>query len=347
MTIFDCSKELSNFHDEKVTLGRKERNEMRERRDNGRKRLKTGLDLANHPHPKEIHSQGSYRMWTMVQDDRCDYDIDDGLYFQSEELLDENGNGLTPSQARQRVCDALSRDQRFVKPAEVKDNCVRQEYKEGYHIDMPVYRIRTEDDVGENQKQIFELASKDNWEQSDARAVTRWFNDNIQDLNSDNREDGHQLRRLVRLTKAFARSRDNWKNRTTSGITITKLIIDAFRASPGRDDESLHETWKIVERRLNESTKVEHPINSSDLAGNHDDEVRFFQEKLTDAIETLSILEDKNCTRNEARNAWDSVFNTSYISNLPDPNDQGEKKAPFIPDEEKADTRDDGNGRYG
>lgn len=65
MSVFDCSSEISKFHDEKVTLGERERRDMRERRDNGRTRLQNGLDEAGQANPKMIHSQGSYQMRTM------------------------------------------------------------------------------------------------------------------------------------------------------------------------------------------------------------------------------------------------------------------------------------------
>jgi hypothetical protein len=347
MTVFNCGDEISKYHHDKVTLREPQQNDMRERRNNGRERLNKGLDEAGHPRPRMIHSQGSYRMWTMIKDSDCDYDIDDGVYFRLDGLKDTGGENLTPLKARCRICDALTRDQRFANPAEVHDNCVRQKYQAGYHIDMPVYRIQTENPGTESEREVYELASKDTWELSDARSVTKWFNDKVSELNSESDDNGHQLRRVVRLTKAFARSRNEWKDRTTSGITMSRLIVDEFCAVASRDDETLLQAWKNIDARLKTSTEVEHPINPALLAEDGNENVRFFQEKLAEALETLTVLE-QNCTRNEAREAWDSVFNTDYFSNLPDPSDPSDgTKAVFIATESKTDTRDDGNGRYG
>jgi len=346
MSVFDCSSEISKFHDEKVTLGERERRDMRERRDNGRTRLQNGLDEAGQANPKMIHSQGSYQMRTMVQDADCDYDIDDGVYFRVEDLRDRYGDDLTPLKARERVCDALTRDRRFENPAEVHNNCVRQQYQAGYHIDMPVYRILIEHAGTTEEREAYELASGDTWEPSDARSVTRWFKDTIKELNDEVDGAGSQLRRLVRLTKAFARSRDEWKDRTTSGITISRIMVDEFRGVDGRDDQALLDTWKAADYRLTRSTHVAHPVNSKDLAEDGDSKLCFFRERLAEALETLRVLENHDCTRNEARAAWDKVFNTTYIGNLPDPQG-GERSAFFIATENKSDTRDDGNGRYG
>jgi hypothetical protein len=348
MTVFDCSKDIAKFHDEKVTLRESDRREMKERRDNGRTRLENGLGEAGHPLPKMICSQGSYQMRTMVQDENLDYDIDDGVYFKPEDLKGADGKELTPLQVRQRICEALTRDQRFASPAEVHDNCVRQEYQAGYHIDIPAYRVLIEkDEVGED-KEAYELASKDAWQISDARSVTKWFKDAVRGLNGEDGDDGFQMRRVVRMSKAYARSRDDWKESTTSGITISKLVVDEFRASEGRDDLALLDTWKAINVRLQGSTEVAHPINPTPLAAAGNKKVEFFQKKLSDALKSLEVLEDDDCTRNEARAAWDSVFNTNFISKLPDPSEpEGGKKSFFVATESRSDTRDDGNGRYG
>lgn len=56
---------------------------------------------------------------------------------------------------------------------------MRQKYPEGYHIDIPVYRIVRSKDASGNEVVEYELASGDNWVKSDARKVTRWYNDAV------------------------------------------------------------------------------------------------------------------------------------------------------------------------
>ena len=103
MTTIDCNKEMKGYHADEVNLSNDDQTEMRNRRDSGRTRLKNGLAKAGHPLPKEFSSQGSYAMRTMVQDDACDYDIDDGVYFDKEDLKDANGNYLGAREARTRA----------------------------------------------------------------------------------------------------------------------------------------------------------------------------------------------------------------------------------------------------
>lgn len=347
MSVFDCSEDMKKFHDDKVNLSTGERTEMRKRRKTGRRRLEIGLDDEKHPQPRITCTQGSYAMHTMVEDPNCDYDIDDGIYFAESDLVDRQGSPLTPLQAKERVCAALSRDERFASPAKVFPKCVRQVYNEGYHIDMPVYRIRKEDDGHGGKREIFELAGDGSWDASDARATTRWFRDEVSTRNEAHEGDGEQLRRVVRLTKGFARSRPEWKDDTSSGIVITKLVVDNFVASEGRDDEALLNTWKNIDAQLNESTEVEHPVNASNLADEGNAKVVFFQHKLAWAVGELAALEE-GCTRSEAREAWDAVFDSTYFCRLPDPTiKEDAKKAFFIATSSKSDVRNDGNGRFG
>lgn len=346
MADIDCHSDVTSFHRDEVTLPSKEQKDMRDRRNNGRTRLENGLNTAGKPQPKEVRSQGSYQMRTMVQDPDCDYDIDDGAYFLEADLMDADGVALTPLAARHLVCDALKWDGRFSQSAEVRENCVRQPYATGYHIDVPVYRIIEEKDWAENVSERFELASGDAWVTSDARKVTKWFNDLVGELNSGE-ADGSQMRRITKLTKKFSR-RAGWKSETTSGITITKLVVDHFLPFANRDDKALRETWKSIHAKLLWTTQVAHPVNPNNLAESGDKKVSFFRDCLKEALDDLLVLDDAECTVTNAREAWDKVFDTKYFSDQPSPDDGAKAAGPFIhvTSSEPA-RREDGGGRFG
>ena len=356
MVDIDCHNEITRYHRNQVTLLSKQQRQMHTRREAGRTRLKNGLTEAMKPQPKVVQSQGSYMMRTMVQDDDNDYDIDDGAYFASGDLIDEAGVALTPLASRQRVCDALVWDGRLKQNATVKRNCVRQDYAEGHHIDIPVYRIVTK---YENDQPIeqYELASGDHWVRSDARAVTRWFNGRVEELNAGEGElnagesDGSQMRRITKLTKKFSR-RSVWKNKTTSGICITKLIVDHFQNSADRDDKALRETWIAIDKKLQISTEIDHPVLDTKLAKTDDDSIAFFRDFLSDALKTLEVLDRTDCTRTQVREAWDKVFNTDFFTQQPDNNGDdnddggGQGSAMKVTSRQTA-RRNDGGGRFG
>lgn len=314
MSSIDCHKDIKNYHSDEVVLSQIERRDMRERRDNGRIRLENGLTRSGHPWPTMTSSQGSYAMRTMVQDDEYDYDIDDGIYFELEDLVDNDGNNLEPRAARRRIKKALY-DERLAYDAEVKNNCVRQKYPAGYHIDLPVYRIQRSTDMWGKEIIKYELASGDEWIESDARAVTAWFNEKVsQDINSGD-TDYSQMRRVVRLIKKIARSRKAWKSKTTSGICITKLVVDHMVNNAGRDDDSLRSTMKAIKAALDITRQIRHPVLNKNLADWDDEKVEFFRTCLSDSLKHLEVLDTYDCTREKALKAWQQVFDTDYFDN--------------------------------
>ncbi len=314
MSTIDCNKEMKGYHSNEVNLSNDNQKEMRDRRDNGRKRLLNGLTKLDQLHPYEFSSQGSYAMRTMVQDDDSDYDIDDGVYFEKGDLKDTDGDPLEAKDARKLVRGAL-KDDRLAYDAVVKTNCVRQKYPEGYHIDIPVYRTIRSQDIWGNEIIEHELASGDSWVKSDARRVTRWYTDAIGSELKMGEADTSQLRRVTKLTKKMARSRSTWKGKTTSGICITKLVVDNFVSVQDRDDDALRDTWEAIKSNLALSLRIVHPVYPDmNLADEDDNGVGFFRDCLNDALGTLNVLDEYDCTQEKACKAWDSVFNTDYFS---------------------------------
>lgn len=306
--MYDNSKDVLAYHDEKVTLPQDERTEMRKRRDANRERLKTRLKDVGKPTPHEFIKQGSYAMLTMVQDPDKDYDIDDGIYFTQASLKKDDSTDMSPREAKEMVRDAL-RDDRFNKQPEIKKSCVRVFYEEGYHVDMPVYRIRESDGK-------YELASDDGWTVSRAADTEDWFNKTNKEKSPDAGTNGGQFRRCVRLMKKFGRSRRDWKKDIAPGFTITKLVEECFIANGAREDVALRDCMQRVYNRLLGSLEVQHPVAQEAMltSGPDDPGTKLLRDKLRDALEELKVLDDSKCTATQAAKAWDKVFNTDFFS---------------------------------
>ena len=312
--MFDCNDEVRSFHDKKVALPTAEQTEMRGRRDANRDRLKLGLKNAGDPKPIGCHSQGSYAMKTMIQHPQKDYDIDDGVYFKKESLEGPNGGDMSARRAKEMVCDAL-RDERFSKAPEVRANCVRVYYNEGYHIVVPVYRRVKKTTWFGDEKEVFEVASGD-WKESDPRAVTKWFEEENK-AQSPADEGADQFRRVTRHLKAFARSRESWSGRTASGFIISKLVQECFRPNARREDKALYDTMVSIRDRLNGSLVVNHPILDAPLTnGSEDGKVKFFREKLTEVIDNLGVLFASDCSAEQAMKAWGKTYATDFFVDL-------------------------------
>lgn len=324
--MFDCAKDVLGYHDDKVTLPNEERTNMRKRRNSNRDRLKSGLEKTQKPQPKLFKRQGSYAMKTMVQHDDKKYDIDDGVYFRKEDLVGPRGGEMSALDARKMVRDALD-DGSFKTPPEVRNNCVRVYYEEGYHVDMPVYRLVTTKDAFGNEQEHAELASTD-WKRSDARDVTDWF-EGENDRQSPDTANGRQLRRVTREIKKYAKSRASWESKSLSGFGITVLVVECYRKDVGREDKSLYDTMKAIRDRLDWNLVVNHPVTKGDTItdGNDDPKARFLRERLTEAIDNLAPLFEFDCTHEKALKCWDKVYSTDYFSNRLEKTTANESKA--------------------
>jgi hypothetical protein len=331
----NCAAEIRRFHNNEVTLTGESRGNMRKRRDANRDRLKSGLAANDDPSPIGCHTQGSYSMHTMVQDPNLDYDIDDGVYFKASDLIDEDGHDVTAEAVKGMVCEALQ-SHLFNTSPESLDNCVRVYYNEGYHVDVPSYRRFEIGNTWSGVSYRYELAGKD-WRDSDPREVTKWFSTSNGDLSPY--DDNDQFRRIVRMLKKFARSREAWKAKTMSGFSITKIAADVFKPISGRDDQSLRETMRAIHAQLSTSTVIAHPVVSENLSNVEDSKALFFTEKLEQNLPHLDVLDETDCTHEKAMAAWDKVFCTDWFSQQPPPSEEDDGTP------QKA-VRKDGGGRF-
>jgi len=306
----NCHAEILEYHDVYVTLSQSERNKMKDRRNANRNRINKSLDDGA-PKPIGFQTQGSYSMQTMVLDPGNDYDIDDGIYFNKEDLIGSRGAELTPRHVKQIICDA-AQDSSFKRAPEIRANCIRVYYNDGSHVDIPVYRKYVEEDIWGNEEEFFEIAGAE-WKRSDPKSVTKWFNDH--NLNqSPDLVNGRQMRRIVRLMKKFARSRCSWKTRIASGFVITALIVECYKMTAERDDKALYDTMKAIYDRLVFDLEVDHPILDEKLTKSADDaKTKFLREKLKETLEKLDELHDSNCDDATAFEAWGRMFNSSFF----------------------------------
>ena len=299
--MYDCDADVRAFHNEEITLNHVQQTEMRNRRDANRNRLKKGLEAKKDPSPSSHQAQGSYAMHTMVQDDNNDYDIDDGVVFTKADLVGPQGADKSALDARKMVCAAVD-DGSFTNPPTVLKNCVRVFYKQGYHVDIPVYRLLEDGTL--------ELASSD-WKGSSPSEVTDWYNKSVCEKSPDTLN-GRQLRRITRFLKGFKGSRESWKSRMASGFAISALVVECYVAD-SRDDVALYETIKAIHNRLQWNLEVAHPVRDEMITKGYDDPcTKFLREKLGEALGFLDALFDKGCTRLDALKAWRNVYQHQF-----------------------------------
>jgi hypothetical protein len=304
--MYNLHKELNEFYEEHVRI-KNERKKLADHRDINLASLEEGLEKLNFPHNFESKDQGSYAMNTINKHPEKNYDIDEAIIFEKDDLPPE------PADARKRIEDAMVKaGGNFSVPPKAKTNAVRISYKDGHHIDFAVYRKN----VNIFGNPIIEHAGPE-WVNRDPVAITNWFIDSVQ-AKSPSKEYGasiedNQLRRVVRWLKMFSKSRSSWK--LPGGLIISALAIERYTSNQYRDDASLYDTMVGIRDRLRFSKDIINPVDSSlYLTARDTDKTRVenLEEKLDFAIDKLSPLFRANCTRLEALQAWNWVFDHSY-----------------------------------
>jgi hypothetical protein len=311
--MLNLHKELTAFHNNHVRLGREKKQMLAGYRDVNLERLNDGLaklgdeDGREYARPVRHCNQGSYATHTIIQQQENDYDIDVAIIFRKDDL---------PSgalDARKRIEAALQKGGgNFARPPEARTNAVTVWYKEGYHIDFAVYR-EYKDQWGEV---ILEHAGAD-WTPRDPMEITNWFNDQVHSLSPSGEYgavvDAGQMRRIVRLLKAFARSRASWE--LPGGLIISALVAEKCQPDDCRDDISLYNTMAAIRDRLLVNLDVPNPVDGSQTLTYKDEytnQVRRLRDRLGDAINHLHVLLEPNCARTDAMKAWHRVLNHSF-----------------------------------
>lgn len=302
--MYDLSSKFNIFYTSYVVLSQDEQNNLHNKKDLNIQRLKDGLKEYNIENNTsytiaETCVQGSMAMSTVVQNEDGDYDIDVAVVFDKSVLGDKGAQAT-----RNLVANALKRKtKQFNAEPEVKTSCVRIKYEDGYHIDFAVYRRHY--DSG-NECWIYEHAGSD-WSVRELKGLTEWFK-------SQNNDSDGKLRKVIRLSKMFCKSRKSWKN-MPSGLLQTVLCDEKLQQSYERIDELFYYTMQEIVNRLETSTSVEAPVDDGrDLTPRDIDCKRMtnWKNRLKSKLEDLKVLFSDECTKDDAIQAWYGFFNHDY-----------------------------------
>lgn len=304
MSMYDLSSKFVSFYNDHVVLPQTEQTNLHSKKDLNIQRLKDGLKEYNEENNTaysivETCVQGSVAMSTVVQNEDGDYDIDVAVVF-NKSSLGEKGAQAT----RNMVANALRRKtKQFNAEPEVKTSCVRIKYSDGYHIDFAIYRRHYDT---ENNRWIYEHAGT-TWTKRELKGLTKWFTE-------QNVASNGKLRKVVRLSKMFCKSRDTWKN-MPSGLLQTVLCDEKLQDSYDRIDELFYYTMKEIVVRLETDVSVAAPVdNSRDLTPRQIDiqKMTKWKNRLKSKLEDLDVLFKDDCTKQDALQAWYGFFNHDF-----------------------------------
>jgi hypothetical protein len=99
-----------------------------------------------------------------------------------------------------------------------------------------------------------------------------------------------------------------------SGFIASKLVEECYQPVKDRDDEALFQALEAIRNRLNGSLDVYHPIIRGErISDGNEAAMREIKSRLEEAVNDLYVLNNPQCTRQEAIKAWKKFFNHSYF----------------------------------
>jgi hypothetical protein len=305
--MFDYNEQIQAYEDDCVNLPQAVKDKLRGNRDANRDRLSRNRPEGIRVNGDSFIPQGSMAVNTTVQEKDNAYDIDDGVWFHAGDLKKKDGAEMSAKETQEMVRDALN-DPKFNKAPEIHQNCVRVFYEAGHHVDVPAYRKFDEGTDKERQ----ELAGAGGFAASDPTEINRWFFKRVEELNTAREGLGSQLRVMIRLMKRFARSRgEEWD--MPNGLKLTMLVEECLPGNYARDDEAFYWLLTKLQARLAFSLEVENraqtkwPRDKLTKTANDANMVEL-RTRAGEALGKLGVLHRSDCTKKQAREAWDWVF---------------------------------------
>lgn len=305
--MFDYNEQIQAYETDCVNLPHAVKEKLRGHRAANRNRLKRNRPEDIRLNDDHFIPQGSMAINTTVQEKDNTYDIDDGVWLHKDDLKKKDGSAYTACETQEMVRDAL-KDPNFNKQPEIHNNCVRVFYAEGHHVDVPCYRKLDADTDNERQ----ELAGADGFTPSDPTEINRWFGERVEALNKQRDGAGSQLRVMIRLMKRFARSRgEDWD--MPNGLKLTMLVEECAPSYYERDDEAFYWLLSKLKTRLASSLEVENRAQTKTprdklTKSTSDANMVELRSHFDEALDKLLVLHHPNCTEEQAREAWDWVF---------------------------------------
>lgn len=269
-----------------ITVTDTQKKTLKTNRDSIRERIRKYYK-ENYPDDVQprFNMQGSYAMHTILNpikdtDGSGTYDLDDGVYF----LSDDENDRLTIDEFHRRIFNAVQGH--TPTGEEDKDPCVRVLYADGHHVDLPIYFMSENDD---DHPQL--AHKKDGWVYTDPKEFYQWFN---------GREEHPQLRRLVRYLKAWCENVRFEKNKKMPSGCIMTMLAEKHYVSDDRDDVSMQKILTAIydELSVDDGFHCYRPTfpNNEDLFDNYSEKRKndFLSELRTFKNDAEKAIESKN-----------------------------------------------------
>ena len=207
-------EQFKAFH-EVINATTTRRNTLKKNRDALREKIKKYFKENHSDYIQPTFSwQGSYAMYTLLNPIKDEnglgaYDLDDGIYFKSDDINDRKSIDWYHQEVYEAVKDHTDKGAEDLKP------CVRVQYADGHHIDLAIYFWLSSDD-----KTM--LAHKaEPWHESNPDDMIDWFSGECNEKT--------KMRELVRFMKAWCENKRNEGTKMPSGCIMSMLTSKYYQ----------------------------------------------------------------------------------------------------------------------
>jgi hypothetical protein len=105
--MFNYNEQIQAYEDDCVNLPSAIKDKLRGHRDANRNRLKDNRPAGIRLNDNHFIPQGSMAINTTIQEPENAYDIDDGVWFHTDDLKKKDGTPYTSKEVQEMVRDAL------------------------------------------------------------------------------------------------------------------------------------------------------------------------------------------------------------------------------------------------
>lgn len=305
---------VEEFYSNEVILSSNKVSELRDKKNINIDHLKAGIKKYNEDNETnyelyESLEQGSVAMSTAIEPEYDDFDIDVAIIFEKDNIPSST------SDTKDLVINFLKRYEHYFKQKpKKKNNCMRIEYQDNYHIDFAIYRVNNG---------CYEHCGLE-WTDRNPRSINNWFH------NKNNLYDG-KLRKITRLIKYFSKARKEWD--ICGGLIITILVEEALNGT-NLDidiDNLLLNVIKAISERISHNLSVKNPTNNQELIKDDKniERLKNLKEKLDEHISGLNYSYVNN-NEDEIKKKWNKFFKTDYFTSDLQQKNRSEDNEMFI-----------------
>ena len=293
----DCS-DLFNKFQEEISLNESKKDYLKQARDAIRNRIKNYFIKEKEYIPPKFWIQGSYKMLTIINPLNGEYDIDDGIYLQNINT-DDKDNWPKPETVHDWICQSVKRHTQE-NPID-KRTCVRVIYLGKYHVDLPIYGIF------KGETYLAEKGEK-GWHLSNPKALIDWFTEQV-------KQNGDQLRKIVRYFKAWADFQTKSKNKKLpSGLILTILATESYE-NREKDDATFSRTVRNIYQKILNSFVIYNPVDKEEIPSDHltDTQKEDFKLLIFNLLDSANQALEEN-SKKEACKIWRKEFGERFTN---------------------------------